>query len=159
MTKNEFNTKVQQHLGSLQGIDETMPACDKPCNVHETMRKKQSHEVAVLCLLATYTGNGMGDEIAARVCDKINTTTLAPPKALTFVLPGTDRVVSVATAALSTWTFRFVILLFLSWLANGKIDRETVRTVVADAMKAQMEQVQPLSKAAPTSENTEFTSR
>lgn len=167
MTKQDFNSQVQQHLGSLQGIDETMPACDRPCNVHAATQAKQSHEVAVLCLLAQYTGNGMADEIADKVGVQIKDAAVEAAKeaakevasngskSIKFSLPGIDRVISVSKVAVSTWFFRLVILpCIFYWLANGKIDRETVRAVVADAMKAQKEQTQPLSKASPTLENT-----
>ncbi len=154
MTKTAFNAEIQQHIGALNGIAETMPPCDKPCNVHEAHQVKQAHETAVVCLLAEFIGNGMADEIADKVTAKLATE---PQKktAFTFTLPGTDKMVSVAKSAISTWTFRLVILpLIVYWMANGKIDRDTVREVVADAVRAQRELTQPLSHNDTTLENT-----
>jgi len=156
VTKTAFNAEIQQHIGALKGIAETMPPCDKPCNVHAVNQVKMAHETSVVCLLAEFIGNGMADEIA----DKVDARRKAEPvsqkqNAFTFTLPVTGKMVSVAKSAISTWSFRLIILpLIVYWLSNGKVDRDTVRQVVGDAVKEQREQTQPLSKAAPTLENT-----
>jgi hypothetical protein len=161
MTKQDFNQQVQQHLGSLQGIDETMPTCDKPCNVHAATQAKQAHQIAVLALLAQYVGNGIADEIADKTSDRLERTILDKidnriadrikasaaadtSKHFTIRIPRTGKVYSVAKAALSTWAFRAVLLLTISWFANGKIDKDAIKDILNNTMKSQ--QTQTLSK-------------
>lgn len=147
MNKAQYNQELQQELGALAGIEESMPECDRPCNVHGPMAKQRSHERKILALLAQYTGNGMGDDIAKQVEERAAIIAQALAKELaantpqtkpfTISLPGIDRILTVSKSAFSTWTFRLVLLpLIVYWLANGKIDRETVRDVVAEAVKA-----------------------
>ena len=160
MTKSQYNAAISLEIGAMAGIQESTPVCDKPCSSHESIQKASRHKQKLIELMATYTGNGMGDDIAAKVAEAVKTAVAALPQAkaatpITFTLPGTDKMYSVAKSALSTWGFRLVVLpLIIFWLTNGKIDRETVRQVVADAVKAQREQTQPANKNAATLENT-----
>ena len=153
MTKREYNERVQKHLGALEGIAETAPGCDKPCSAHDVLEKRQAHELAIITLIAQYTGNGMGDDIAEKVAAA---ATKAPEPVArpadnryTFVLPGADKVISVAKTALHTWAFRLIVLpLAIYWLANGKMDKEAVRDVVREAIRSSQLQEQVRFKDA-----------
>lgn len=149
MTQQEFNSKVNTELGALRGIGEAVPACDKPCST----AKSQSHYTNILGHIAEYVGNGMSADIAARVTTGLQANKQVPTPVTIPWIKGS--VLTLTKKAMADWSFRLIILpLIIYLLANGKIDRETVREVVADAVKAQREQVQPASKAAPTLENT-----
>lgn len=74
MDQKEYNAEINAHLGALKGIDETIPKCDKPCNVHEAYVKKQEHQIAIIGLMAQYTGNGMSSDIAAKVAPVVAQT-------------------------------------------------------------------------------------
>ena len=157
MTKREYNERVQKHLGALEGIAETAPGCDKPCSAHEVLEKRQAHELAIITLIAQYTGNGMGDDIAEKVA--AHATKAAEPAAArpyTFVIPGADKVITVAKAALHTWAFRLIVLpLVIYWIANGKMDKEAVRDVVREAIRSSQLQEQARFKDADAASSTD----
>jgi hypothetical protein len=138
MTQQEYARKVTEHLGALQGIDETMPTCDKPCSVHSAFTAKQNHEVALLALIAQYTSNGMSTDIANKVAETLKkdlpipalSPAIKPPKNINIIIPGTKKMWTVTTQTLATWGFRIGLILFMTWLSTGKIDRTTLRTVM-----------------------------
>lgn len=149
MRQQEFNQKVTLELGALRGIEENVPPCDKTC----ATAKSQPHYTNILGLVAEYVGNGMSADIAERVTTGLQANKQVPTPVTVPWFGGS--VLTLTKKAMADWSFRLIILpLIIFWLANGKIDRETVREVVADAVKAQREQTQPTSKAATTLENT-----
>ncbi len=149
MTQAEFNTRISTELGAIKGISESALICDKGC----VTSKSQAHYTAVLGCMAEYVGNGMSADIAARVTTELQSKKQVPsPISIPY---GGGRVLNLTKKAIADWFFRLVVLPLLIYLmANGKIDRETVRAVVADSVKAQKEQTQPVSKIGPTLENT-----
>lgn len=154
MTKSQYNAAIAQEIGAMNGIQEITAACDKPCSAHDSLVKVGKHKQKVIELMATYTGNGMGDDIAEKVAGAVKAAVASlpvPPAPaganVTFTLPGTDKIISVGKTAVSTWGFRLIVMpLIVYWLSNGKIDREVVREVVADAVKEHREQLQPLNR-------------
>jgi len=138
MTQQEYARKVTEHLGALQGIDETMPTCDKPCTSHTAFTAKQNHEVALLSLIAQYTSNGMSTDIANKVSETLkkdfpnpaSTPAIKTPKNINIIIPGTTKIWTTTTQTLATWGFRIGLILFMTWLSTGKIDRTTLHTVM-----------------------------
>lgn len=166
MTKKEYNEQVQKHLGALEGIAETAPGCDRPCSAHAVMENRQAHELAIVTLIAQYTGNGMSDDIAEKVAAHAaraaSELAASHPldKRYTFVIPGADKMVTVAKTALHTWAFRLIVLpLVIYWIANGKMDKEAVRDVVREAVRSSQLQEQVRFKGTDVSSPTDSVTR
>lgn len=149
MNKPEYNRKISQHLGALEGIAEVMPVCDKPCNVHEAINKRSEHQLEIIKAQAQYTGNGMSQDIADAVAAALLKNRQVG-KPVNVPLPG-GRIWTITRQAIATWIFRVVLLAAVSWCMTGKVDRAVIRQVIMDELKGSlvMKAEPPVNKAVP----------
>lgn len=141
MDQKEYNAEINSHLGALHGIDETMPPCDKPCNVHTAYDKKQKHIIGMLATMAKYTGNGMASDIAAKVAPVVAETlkqTTQPTQVIPLKIPGLNKVFTLTKQTLGTVISNIIIIIMFTWAVNGKIDKETLQTSIKQVLSEEM---------------------
>jgi hypothetical protein len=145
MDQKEYNAEINSHLGALHGIDETLPPCDKPCNVHTAYDKKQKHIIGMIATMAKYTGNGMSSDIAAKVAPVVAETLKQNnqnTQVIPLKIPGMNKVFSLTKQTLGTVISNIIIIIMFSWAVNGKIDKETLQTSIKQVLSEEIKSKQ-----------------
>jgi hypothetical protein len=146
MTQQDYARQINEHLGALKGIEETMLPCDKPCTSHAAFTAKQAHEVALISLMAQYTSNGMSTDIANKVAETLQKNyppavpviPIKPPRNINITIPGTSKIITTTIQSLGTWSYRILLIVFLSWYTTGKIDPATIRQLIHQEITVNM---------------------
>jgi hypothetical protein len=148
MTQQDYARQINEHLGALKGIDETMLPCDKPCASHASFIAKQGHEFALISLMAQYTSNGMSTDIANKVSETLQKNyppqaaipviPVKPQRNINITIPGTSKILTMTLQSLGTWSYRILLIVFLSWYTTGKIDPATIRQLIHQEITVNM---------------------